>query len=227
MRDGHTRHPAKLVHEELCIRFVNTVAWRLADHQEDRIGTPERLLAWLAAAELVETADVARIRTRWKQSPRDAASFLNGAVKLREAIYSLLVARIEGQRVDAPSLDILNAHLTCKPHAAQLVATRKGLKCRGSKAAPGLFAPIAWSAATLLLGPRARKIRQCQDERGCGWLFHDESRAQNRRWCSMGDCGNLAKARRHYRRATRASAARKRTPRKSRSSRRRLPAPMR
>ena len=26
----------------------------------------------------------------------------------------------------------------------------------------------------------------------------DESRAGTRRWCSMGDCGNRAKARRHY-----------------------------
>jgi predicted RNA-binding Zn ribbon-like protein len=215
MRNGHTRPPAKLVREELCIRFVNTIAWRLADHPEDRVATPERLLGWLAAAELVEPADVARIRARWKQAPRDASSFLNGAVTLREAIYSLLVARIKERRADAPSLNILNAHLTSQLHVAQLVATRKGLKWSGSKAAPELLGPIAWSAAALLLGPRATKIRQCQDERGCGWLFLDESRAQNRRWCSMGDCGNLAKARRYYRRATQASTARRRTPRKS------------
>jgi len=28
----------------------------------------------------------------------------------------------------------------------------------------------------------------------------DETRAGTRRWCSMDDCGNKAKARRHYRR---------------------------
>ncbi|MGK9243238.1 CGNR zinc finger domain-containing protein, partial [Inquilinus limosus] len=67
----------------------------------------------------------------------------------------------------------------------------------GPAGPPGLLRPIALSAAALLTGPRAGRVRQCQDERGCGWLFIDESRAQNRRWCSMGDCGNRAKASRH------------------------------
>jgi predicted RNA-binding Zn ribbon-like protein len=35
----------------------------------------------------------------------------------------------------------------------------------------------------------------------CSWLFVDETRAGTRRWCSMQDCGNKAKARRHHRRA--------------------------
>jgi predicted RNA-binding Zn ribbon-like protein len=61
-----------------------------------------------------------------------------------------------------------------------------------------MLAPIAWSAADLLTGPRAQRVRQCADEKGCGWLFIDESRAGTRRWCSMGECGNRAKARRHY-----------------------------
>jgi predicted RNA-binding Zn ribbon-like protein len=51
-----------------------------------------------------------------------------------------------------------------------------------------------------MTGPRAERVRQCADEQGCGWLFLDQSRLNNRRWCSMGDCGNRAKARRHYRR---------------------------
>jgi predicted RNA-binding Zn ribbon-like protein len=62
----------------------------------------------------------------------------------------------------------------------------------------GLLRPILVSAAELMTGPKASRVKQCQDDRGCGWLFVDESRAQNRRWCSMGDCGNRAKAHRHY-----------------------------
>jgi len=44
-----------------------------------------------------------------------------------------------------------------------------------------------------MTGRRAGKVRRCQDDRGCGWLFVDESRMQNRRWCSMRGCGNKAK----------------------------------
>jgi predicted RNA-binding Zn ribbon-like protein len=35
----------------------------------------------------------------------------------------------------------------------------------------------------------------------------DESRAGTRRWCSMGECGNRAKARRHYLRRKRQTGA--------------------
>ena len=35
-------------------------------------------------------------------------------------------------------------------------------------------------------------------EDGCGWVFLDETKNRRRRWCSMKDCGNRAKARRHY-----------------------------
>jgi predicted RNA-binding Zn ribbon-like protein len=66
-----------------------------------------------------------------------------------------------------------------------------------------LLRPIVLSAAELMTGVRASKVRQCQD--GCGWLFVDESRLQNRRWCSLGDCGNRAKAHRHYDRTKRAA----------------------
>ena len=197
-----TMPPAKLSREELCIRFVNTVAWRLAARPEDRLDTPDKLLSWFAAAGLAEPADVKRLRARWERATRGATLFLQRATALREAAYSLLLARIKNSRADASSLAILNAHLT-SPRGVQLAATRNALKWRPSSAEwDGLLEPIAWSAATLLTGPRATRIRQCQDERGCGWLFLDESRAQNRRWCSMGDCGNLAKSRRHYRRAT-------------------------
>jgi predicted RNA-binding Zn ribbon-like protein len=42
------------------------------------------------------------------------------------------------------------------------------------------------------------RVRMCEAPDGCGWLFYDETRNGTRRWCSMKDCGNRAKARRHY-----------------------------
>ncbi len=41
------------------------------------------------------------------------------------------------------------------------------------------------------------RVKACA-EAGCGTLFHDTSRNRSRRWCAMEDCGNRAKARRHY-----------------------------
>ena len=193
----------KLAREELCIKFVNTVAWRLRDPAEDRAASPEAMLKWLVDADLVDRPATLKIKTYWRQSPRAARSFLQDAARLREAIYLLFVARIAGRKANPVANEILNAHLSGPSRGFGLAPSQKTLKWRlgpGNGDPQALLKPIAWSAAALLTGPRAQKVRQCQDERGCGWLFIDESRAQNRRWCSMGDCGNLAKSRRHYRR---------------------------
>ncbi|TMF35809.1 MAG: hypothetical protein E6I26_09495 [Chloroflexi bacterium] len=40
------------------------------------------------------------------------------------------------------------------------------------------------------------RIRICANDT-CQWLFYDESRTGQRRWCNMATCGNRAKARRH------------------------------
>ena len=198
----------KLVREELCIKFVNTVAWRLRDPVEDRAASPEAMLKWLADADVADRPTMLQIKTRWKRSPGTARSFITDAVQLREAIYALFLARIAGRKASAGASEILNAHLAGPASGLGLVPSQKTLKWRirsGDIDPEALLKPVAWSAEGLLMGPRAQKLRQCQDERGCGWLFIDESRAQNRRWCSMGDCGNLAKSRRHYRRVAHTS----------------------
>ena len=60
-----------------------------------------------------------------------------------------------------------------------------------------LVEPMVWSTAQLLSSEALERVGQCADERGCGWLFWDNSRNKSRRWCDMRDCGNRAKVRRH------------------------------
>jgi predicted RNA-binding Zn ribbon-like protein len=66
-----------------------------------------------------------------------------------------------------------------------------------SSAVPLLLAPVVWSAGDLLVSGRCARVRRCGNER-CLWLFLDDSKSGNRRWCSMRSCGNRAKAHRHY-----------------------------
>ncbi|VIO81219.1 CGNR zinc finger domain-containing protein [Bradyrhizobium ivorense] len=190
--------------EELSIRFVNTVAWRRRDPVEDRIATADAALKWLADVELADRRMVTQLKARWKSAPREAEAFLATAHALREAIYAIFAARIDGGKVDAAALAALNRWLGAPLGGLALGSAGSTLRWQPTTekvTAEMLLKPIAWSAVSLLTGARAQKIKQCQDERGCGSLFVDESRAQNRRWCSMGDCGNLAKSRRHYLRA--------------------------
>jgi predicted RNA-binding Zn ribbon-like protein len=59
--------------------------------------------------------------------------------------------------------------------------------------------PVARAAAELLVAGDLSRIGQCAGEE-CQWLYVDTSRNHSRRWCDMNDCGNRAKARRHYHR---------------------------
>ena len=185
--------------EELCIRFVNTVAWRLRDPCEERLPTPHALLRWLGENGFGGPRYLARIGAA-SNVDGAAADFHEAAVRLREAIYALFHARIENLSPPKESLALLNASLVCPAPGVELArhGTELGWRQSSLYADPhDLLRPIALSAANLMNGPRARKVRQCSDDRGCGWLFLDESRAQNRRWCAMNDCGNRAKAARH------------------------------
>ena len=193
--------------EELCIRFVNTVAWRLRQPREERLPTPEALLRWFGANGLADDGHLARIAASWAKQPDRAAALHAGALALREAIYAAFRALIAGAAPAPRDLAVLNARLAGPAPGVEIAPKAGGVAWRPSAAGADpldLLRPIALSAAALLTGPRARQVRQCQDERGCGWLFIDESRAQNRRWCSMGDCGNRAKASRHRARLKRA-----------------------
>jgi predicted RNA-binding Zn ribbon-like protein len=192
--------------EELSIRFVNTVAWRLREPSEERLKSPTALFEWLGQNDVAAPEVLHRLTRAEKTRSRDVRRVYEDAIQLRETIYALFVSRIRGQPPPAGALNLFSEFLWRGPSGLRLEWEKGRLTWRTRRVhdrALDLLRPIALSAADLLTGIRAPKMKQCQDHRGCGWLFLDESRLQNRRWCSMGDCGNIAKARRHRERVGR------------------------
>ncbi len=63
----------------------------------------------------------------------------------------------------------------------------------------GFLQPILKDAADLLITGDLSRVKRCADEI-CGWFFLDLSKNKSRRWCSMKDCGNRTKVKRHYER---------------------------
>lgn len=182
--------------ESLCLDFVNTVAWRKSEASEERLASPQAMIDWSRRAGLVGARDAAQLRQRWITRVDEAHDAYSQAVQLREAIYQTFT-----QGAPSDALRVVNQVIAAAPPRARLALSDGmiGWKVKSSRpVGVDLLAPIAWSAADLLAGPRAQRVRQCEDERGCGWLFLDQSRGGTRRWCSMGDCGNRAKAHRHY-----------------------------
>jgi predicted RNA-binding Zn ribbon-like protein len=60
---------------------------------------------------------------------------------------------------------------------------------------------ITREAIVLLSAANADRIRECAAD-DCHLIFYDDSRSNNRRWCSMLRCGNRAKVRAHRERVT-------------------------
>jgi predicted RNA-binding Zn ribbon-like protein len=127
---------------------------------------------------------------------------LERAHTLREAIYRLLAASAHEHDADPADLGVINAELPVSLAHARLAPTPDSytlLWPADPDALDRMLWPVAYSAADLLTQPDLlARVGECADDRGCGYLFLDMTKNRSRRWCDMKDCGNRAKARRHY-----------------------------
>jgi predicted RNA-binding Zn ribbon-like protein len=186
--------------DDLCLQFANTLSWRGSAPPRESLHALDDVLAWAAAAGELGRAAALRLAAWWRRRPREAAAAFRAAIDLREAVFRIFGRSAAGGRPAPADLEALNAALARAPGRAQLLPLGRTYAWRvgGMKAdMAALLAPVIWSAADLLAGPRLPRVRQCANER-CLWLFLDDSKSANRRWCAMSACGNRAKAHRHY-----------------------------
>lgn len=193
----------KLVGGELCLDFTNTVAWHASGHPEDGLSGYEDLISWCRQVDLLDDAHAERLLREAEGHPGRARKVLKRAITLRETIYRIVLSKLEGQSQCASDLRVFNEALKTALHHLRIVPGKRGLEWAWEETGvelDGMLWPILFSAANLLSSERQDRIGQCADERGCGWLFLDKTRNRSRRWCDMKDCGNRAKAHRHYKR---------------------------
>jgi predicted RNA-binding Zn ribbon-like protein len=195
----------RLIGGRPCLDFVNTLAWRGTDRPNDRIADYAALLAWSRRAGLDTAGDAKALRRQAATGTAAAAATLARAIELREALHRLFT---DATGVRPDDLARLNAELARAPERQRLALRGDALgwlEAGQERRLDRLLGPIAWSAADLLVertagaapGSSGGRIKACADA-DCGALFYDASRNRSRRWCVMEDCGNRAKARRHY-----------------------------
>jgi len=204
-------NPPKLVAGALCLDFANTADWHASTRPHESLKSYEDLIAWCRRADLLDTARAARLLREARRRPAAAQATLRRAIGLREAIYQIIVKLLRGSPPDPADLAAFNRALASAVRRSRVVPGRGGLLWTWTgddRALDAMLWPIVESAAELLTSERRSRIGQCADDRGCGWLFLDTTKNHSRRWCEMGDCGNRAKARRHYLRTRGPRAAR-------------------
>jgi predicted RNA-binding Zn ribbon-like protein len=198
--ERHAGNP-KRIGDRPCLDFANTVGWRVTDHPHERLVSYADFVAWGQQVGVVAEHQAHRLLEEATRRPAVASAVLERAIVLREAIYRIFSA-VAGERTpQVADITTLNGFLSEAMSRLQLTLTADGFAWSwagdGSSLEQMLW-PVVRSAAELLTSSELNRVGICAGD-GCGWLFFDTSKNRSRRWCAMEDCGNRAKARRHYR----------------------------
>ena len=187
--------------DSLAIDFVNTEI-AVDGERADLLTSPSDLFAWLAAAGVVK--DRSALRRRMSRAELEA--FLADGKALRAELRKAVEAIARGARVAPSAVREVNRYLNAGASDVEIRAAGSRyelIETPRVESADALLAPIARSAAELFCFSHPSLVRKCEGER-CILYFLDTSKAHRRRWCSMGACGNRAKAAAHYQRTRRA-----------------------
>jgi predicted RNA-binding Zn ribbon-like protein len=204
MIDGQTEeYKFSFVGGELCFDFTNTVGGILTEEPNEHLHTYADLLRWARDASVLNEQEHDRLAAHARAHPAEAESVLHEARDFRRALYEVFSAVAEDRDAPAEAMNALNAmlsrsltHLTVEQHGDHFGYGWSGTGLELDR----VLWPVARSATEVLVDGDLSRVRGCSGH-DCGWLFLDTSKNRSRRWCDMSDCGNRAKARRHYRRA--------------------------
>jgi len=193
----------KLIGGWLCLDFVNTVDWRDSDHTKEWFTKYSDLVSWSRHTGILTGNETRALLRKAELRSTDAKAVLERAIILREVLYRIFSAIADHHQASSSDVGILNRELSKAMAQTRLMPTTGGYSWTYNlkdDALDQMLWRIARSAADLLTSDKLNRIRKCS-AKDCNWLFLDMSRNRSRRWCDMKDCGNRAKAQRHYQRA--------------------------
>ncbi|MGV8852212.1 MAG: CGNR zinc finger domain-containing protein [Rhodoglobus sp.] len=148
----------------------------------EKLHTPADLAAWLEARFEASDGTV---------SERD----LIDATGLRAAIASIATALSVNGAPEPKQVDVINLFAATPDVPPRLAGG--GMKAGRTTVRTGQALSTMAREAVFLFGEQQHeRIRECAAD-DCALVFYDESRSNNRRWCSMQRCGNRAKVRSH------------------------------
>jgi predicted RNA-binding Zn ribbon-like protein len=174
---------------ELVRAFVNTAE---LEHQRDALASGAALARWLVEQGL------------GRQGLRASHGDLDRALELREALRAILLGHSDGSPAPSWAWQTLDQaacrarlRLRFGPHgAAELQPTAGGVD-----GAVGRLLAIVHNSIALGTWDRLKACRQPT----CQWSFYDHTKNRSGSWCTMGLCGNRAKARAYRSRQRQAS----------------------
>jgi predicted RNA-binding Zn ribbon-like protein len=120
---------------------------------------------------------------------------LADAHALQRALARLVSAAGAGESAAAEDIDVVNLFAATPDIPPSLAGGSRQAGRSRARVGQALSA-ITREAIDIFSGENRDRIRPCAAA-DCDLVFYDESRSNNRRWCSMQRCGNRAKVRAH------------------------------
>lgn len=198
----HSSQPVfELTGGRLCLDFANTVDDRPTSDAKSRLQGYSDLIAFGVQTGVLSAADGRRAIEK-AQGSLNASLFYRRSIAVRERIFRIFSAAAAKKKPPMKDMLALNADFRKLNSEAVLLPTGEGFswiwRDKENHTARLLW-EIVHSAMGLLASNDMQLVRQCAGD-DCDWLFIDNSRSSNRRWCEMKTCGNRHKAREFYRR---------------------------
>lgn len=166
---------------DLLREFANT---RDVERDQDEVGSPELLSAWLEERGLVPPDE-----------PVDGDAHAR-AIAVRDGIRALALSNNEGP-TDEVAVEAMNRAAASVPLGIRVQAAAFDGAWQLVPAATGVDGftgrMLAALAAAMAEGSWSR-VKSCRNE-DCRWVFHDHSRNRSGTWCTMAVCGSRMKAR--------------------------------
>jgi predicted RNA-binding Zn ribbon-like protein len=185
------------VGNQLALDFLNTRPIQ-NDQPQEFLSDFRALLRWFRAAELLSNREFATLQ-QWEGSSR-AKRILEEICKFREDLRKEIIEWEASGKIHHATLEKLNCLLAIHPMLARVIETDSETRVERyftARQPEDLFAPLAYSAATLFAEADRSRVRMCGN---CVLHFLDTSKKGTRRWCSMQLCGNRLKVAAYARR---------------------------
>ena len=163
--------------------FINTLEYDANEgFPNEHLATAEQAVDWFATRGLIHT-----------ESLDATALHLDRIRGVRAALREVADAVAEGRAPKRGALDRVNRTLRARA-ATELVAGPDGIGIGHRHVGDPIDDALARVTEPLvheLASGNPERLRVCANDM-CRWVFYDESRAGQRRWCDMTTCGNRA-----------------------------------
>ncbi len=191
------------VGENLALDFTNTGGALRSDSPRDYFGSYADLVSWGKQAGVLSPEDGRKLLQEAERHPEEATRLLSHAQDFKNTLRRIFASIAEERPVSTSDLQAFNREVSAAMCRARVLPDENGAYSWAwddlSGSLDSVLWPVARAAADLLTEGNLSRVRQCASDT-CGWLFLDTTRNHSRQWCDMRDCGNRAKARRHYHR---------------------------